>query len=84
MDEYNRDIEPEVRIYFKKILKTFSAGLLWFIVIVTMGFGFKMARVINGVSWQNIVFYAVLLLSLIWLILVLIRLWRKDFVKETS
>ena len=60
------------------------AGLVWFMVVSTAGFFFKMAYVETPVSWKNIVFYILFLLSFTLLISYLIKLWRKDFEKKNG
>jgi len=84
MDEYNTGMDPEVKIYFRKIMKSFAAGLLWFIVISTLAFSFKMAHIKESVSWQNIVFFLLLLVSLAGLVYYLFKVWRKDFAEKES
>ena len=78
MDEYNTGMDPEVKIYFRKIMKSFAAGLLWFIVVSTLAFSFKMAYIKEAVSWQNIVFYILLVVTLVAMIYYLLKVWHKD------
>lgn len=78
MDEYNTGMDPEVRRYFRKIMATVGAGLLWFMVMATMGLYFKMGYFVNGLDAYNGVFYPVFLVSLAFLLRFLIRVWRKS------
>ena len=82
MDEYNSGMDPQVKIYFRKIMKSFAAGLLWFFVVTTLAFSFKMARIKASVSWQNIVFYLLFVITLSFLCYFLFRIWKTDFTKE--
>ena len=77
MDEYNRDIDPEIKIYFRKIMKSFSVGLLWLMVFTTLGLFLKLGYVQNGVQWYNAVFYGLLVLSFAGLVWYLFKTWRK-------
>ena len=71
-------MDPELKIYFRKIMKSFSAGLVWFLVISTMAFMYKMAHIKEAVSGQNIFFYIFLFISLGALVYYLLRVWKKD------
>ena len=79
MDEYNTGMDPEVKIYFRRIIKSFAAGLLWFLFISTMAFSFKMAHIKNSIRWQNVVFLFLFIITLGGLVYYLVKLWRKDF-----
>ena len=56
MDEYNSGMDPEVKRYFRKIINSFSAGLLWLVVIATAGIFFRLGEMGHGIHWYNIVF----------------------------
>ncbi|MDB5207147.1 MAG: hypothetical protein JWR72_2222 [Flavisolibacter sp.] len=78
MDEYDESgMGPEVTGYFRKIMNSFGAGLLWLIVMGTAGFFFKLAIIRDAVRWYNLVFYNVFLLTLSALILYFYKTWRK-------
>jgi hypothetical protein len=77
MDEYNSGMDPEVKLYFRKIIKSFSAGLLWMMVIVTAGLFFRLGHIRDGIHWYNILFYVVMLISLIYLIRYFYKIWSK-------
>jgi membrane protein DedA with SNARE-associated domain len=79
MDEYDRGMDTDVKIYFRKIMRSFTAGFLWFFVVTIMAFAFKMARVKESISWQNILFYLLSVATLAALLYYLFRTWRKDF-----
>ena len=77
MDQYNTGIDKEVKIYFRKIMKSFSVGLLWLMLSATTGLFFKLGYLQQGLQWQNAVFYALLGLSLLGLVRYLLNIWRK-------
>lgn len=69
MDEYSRGMDPELKKHFRKIMSSFSVGLLWLLVTVTAGLFFGLAIVKNGLHWYNIgfyIFFVVTLFALIW------------------
>ena len=76
MDEYNQGMDPAVRMYFKKIIRSFIAGLVWMITMVITGIYFKAAVIENGIRWYNILFYLLFLVSLIWLIRFFYKCWK--------
>jgi membrane protease YdiL (CAAX protease family) len=77
MDEYNTGMDAEVKVYFRKIMKSFSVGLLWLMLSVTMGLFLKFGHLQNGWRWENYIFYGFLLLSLLALIRYFYNVWRK-------
>ena len=70
------EMEPEVRNYLVKIAVSISAVLLWMLLNVTIGIGFNYAFFTKTPTTGNIIYYGLLLLSLILLIRFLIRKWR--------
>jgi len=77
MNEYNTGMDAEVKVYFRKIMKSFSVGLLWLLVSVTAGLFFKLGHLQHGWQWYNAVFYVLLLLSLAFVIRYLLNVWKK-------
>ena len=77
MDEYNTGMDPEVKRYFRKIIRSFSMGLLWLIVISTAGLFFDLGPVYHGVKWYNILFYSLAIISLFALLYYFYRVWKK-------
>lgn len=77
MDEYNRGMGPEVTRYFRKIINSFSYGMMWLIAMATAGLFFGLALPEGGVQWYNIVFYLLALATLFLLIRYLYRTWKK-------
>ncbi|MFL5810726.1 MAG: hypothetical protein ACJ749_14485 [Flavisolibacter sp.] len=76
MDEYNSGMDPEVKKYFRRIIKSFSAGLIWLIVITTAGIFFKLGELGNGAKVENIIFYVVFAISFLWLMWYYYKIWK--------
>ena len=76
MDEYNTGMDREVKIYFRKILKSFGIGLFWLMLCVIVGLFLKLGHVQNAWRWQNTVFYLLLLLSLAVVIRYMYKIWK--------
>jgi TRAP-type C4-dicarboxylate transport system permease small subunit len=76
MDEYNSGMDPEVRRYFKKIMNSFSFGLMWLLTMATAGIYFELGFVRDGFKWYNIIFYSLCLVSFIFLIRYLYKTWK--------
>ena len=77
MDEYNTGMDPEVKKYFRKIMNSFSVGLIWMMTIATAGLFFRLGEIRNGIKWYNIFFYALFLLSFLALIFYFYKVWNK-------
>ena len=77
MDEFNTGMDHEVKVYFRKIMKSFSVGLLWLLVFATAGLFLKLGHIQNGLHWYNAVFYGLLLLTFAGLLWYLYKTWRK-------
>lgn len=77
MDEYSSGMDPELKIYFKKIIKSLMTAFLWLLGMGTAGFLYKLAIIKNGWHWYNALFYLVAVITLIWVNVFLYRLWRK-------
>ena len=69
-------MDPEMARYFKKILNSFSMGLLWMMAASTAGLYFGLALFRDGVQWYNIAFYALLILSFAGLLWYYYKMWR--------
>jgi archaellum biogenesis protein FlaJ (TadC family) len=77
MDEYNSGWDPEVRRYFRKIINSFSMGLLWMLTSATAGLYFDLAKVGDGWKWYNVLYYVLFLAGLSGLLFYLYRTWSK-------
>jgi hypothetical protein len=76
MDEYNSGMDPEMRRYFRKIMSSFSWGAMWLISISTLGIFFQLGFVAEGFKWYNILFYVILIGSLVMLLRYYYKMWR--------
>ena len=73
-----RGFDPEVVRYFKKIISSFSMGLLWMLTNVTAGLYFGLADLHHG-KWNlaNLLYYFYAVTSLLALIWYFYRTWKK-------
>ena len=69
-------MDPELAKFFKKILNSFSMGLIWMMTISIAGFYFGLALYNQNLQWYNVVFYVCFLLSLVALLYYFYKLWR--------
>ena len=78
MDEFDRGgFDPQVTKFFKKIVSSFSFGMMWMLVMATAGLYFGLALVDDSVRWYNILFYLIFLVTLFLLIRFLYRTWKE-------
>ena len=83
MDEYSSGMDPQVKRYFRKIINSFSVGLMWLLSVATAGLFFDLGIAREGLQWYNIVFYAIALSTFIALVFYLYRVWTDREEKET-
>jgi len=76
MDEFSRGMDPEVKRYFKKIARSFFAGLVWLMATATAGIYFRLGIAGNGMQWYHFVFYGLALITLGLLVRYLYGVWR--------
>jgi hypothetical protein len=70
--------DPEVKKFFVKILNTVSLGLMWMMLMVTIGLYFGLAYHVEGRSFiYTIVFYIFMVASLLFLVRHFYKLWKK-------
>lgn len=69
-------MDPEIAKYFKKILNSFSMGLIWMLAASIFGLYFGLALFNDSLQWYNVVFYICFLLSLAGLLWYFYRVWR--------
>lgn len=74
--QYSSGMDPEVKRYFRKIVRTVTWGMIWLMTMATAGIFFRLGFVADGFAWYNIVFYAMLVLSLGLLLRFFYRTWR--------
>lgn len=77
MDEYERGMDPEVKKYFRKIVNSFAAGLLWLMTVATAGIFFRLGMTYDGIAWYTILFYILSLITLLFLLRHLYRIWSR-------
>lgn len=70
-------LDPEVTKYFKKIIRSLFAGLMWLIINITGGIYYGLAFRESYSRIVNILFYAWLAASLALLLWYYYRVWRK-------
>jgi predicted membrane channel-forming protein YqfA (hemolysin III family) len=69
--------DPEVKIFFLKILNTVSWGLLWLLSCATAGIYFKLAIVGERPLTWVIVFYLLMVITLLLLLRCFYHTWKK-------
>lgn len=77
MDEYNTGMDPEVKIYFRKIMKSFGLGLIWLLVMATLGLYFRLGYAPYGLDWYNGPFYVFFLITLVFVVRTFVNVWQK-------
>jgi hypothetical protein len=70
-------VEPETRLFLKKIMNTLFIGLFWMFAQVIFGIFLEFGFIQNGFSITNMIYYTLLLASLAWLIYYMYKLWNK-------
>ena len=70
-------MDPEVTKYFKKIIRSLFAGLLWLFINITAGIYYQLAYSSNFTSFIHILFFIWLAASLVLLLWYLYRIWGK-------
>jgi hypothetical protein len=76
MDEYDQGMDPEVKRYFRKIINSFSFGLLWMIAVATIGLFLGFAIPEGGWHTANYIFYGFALLTFMLLVRYYVKVWR--------
>lgn len=74
-------MDPEVKRYFRRILKSISWSVFWLMMVVGLGLSLGGALVQDGWRWYNYSFYAFAIISFCGLLWLLYRTWKKDFQK---
>ena len=77
MDEYNSGMDPEVKIYFRKIISSLIVGVLWLIFVLGLGFFFDLGSIGKTIDVFNIVYYSLALISFFFLIRFYIKTWSR-------
>jgi hypothetical protein len=69
-------MDPEVARYFRKILRSLFAGLMWLFINITAGIYFELAFSKSYSSFVHILFFVGLVISLILLLWYLFKVWN--------
>lgn len=77
MDEYNSGMDPDVKEYFRKIVKTYSLGLFYLLVIAVAGLFFKLGYWRGSPQWYHVAFYVFFLVTFALLLRYFGRVWRR-------
>jgi hypothetical protein len=78
MDEFDGGgIDPDTRRYFRKIMNSFSVGLLWLLSVSTAGLFLQLGMVRHGMRWYNYLFYFLFVVSFASLIRYFYKVWKK-------
>lgn len=72
-------MEDDVKDYLRRIVWSFSIGLVWLMLNMTLGIYNELMFVEGSWSLGNIIFYIILLSSTIFLIWIMARIWKKKF-----
>jgi hypothetical protein len=70
-------MDPEVARYFRKILRSLFAFLMWLFINITAGIYFKVAYGKNYSSFVHTMFFVWLIISLGLLLWYLYKIWNK-------
>lgn len=76
MDEFNQGMDPAIKKYFRKIVKSFLVGIVWLMFFAMTGIYFGLGVVEDKLRWYNVLFYLLFLGTLIWLIRYFHRTWN--------
>jgi len=71
-------MEPELRAFFGRIVKSLSITVLWMLINMTFGIFLDFGFIHSTITIANILFYIFLLTTLFALIRYLLKLWKED------
>ncbi len=71
-----RNWDPEVKKFFVKILNSIAWGLCWMIACATAGIYFELGYISGRPVIYPVIFYALMLISLFFLIRYFYKLWK--------
>ncbi len=72
-----RGWDPEVKKYFRKVMSSFSLGLLWLTAMVTTGLYYRLAYADGRPVIYTVLFYIFMVVSLSLLLYYYYRTWKK-------
>lgn len=70
-------MEPEVKAFLARIVKSLSMALLWMLVNMTFGIFLNYGFISGSISVGNIIFYVFCLSSLTALVWYLLKIWKE-------
>ena len=73
-----RGWDPEIKKYFRKIIGSFTYGLLWIMSCATAGIYYKLGYRDGKPLIYTILFYAGMLITLLALLRYLYNTWKKE------
>lgn len=76
MDEYDQGMDPQVKRYFRKIINSFSVGLIWLLTMAMAGLYFRLGIVEEHIRWYNTVFFFFAFISLCALLYYFYKTWK--------
>jgi hypothetical protein len=68
-------IEPETKRYLKNVMTTVFVGLFWMFANVIAGIYFELAFIQGKLNIGNIIYFAIALVSFIFLVRYFIKMW---------
>lgn len=71
-------MEPEVKEFLLKIVKSLSIAVLWMMTNMTLGIFFNFGFIDSTITVFNIVFYVFFLSTLVALVWYLLKLWKEN------
>jgi hypothetical protein len=69
-------MEPELKIFFAKIVKSLSMAVLWMLINMTLGIFFDFGFIHSSITLGNILFYIFFLTTLSGLVWYLLKMWK--------
>ena len=73
------ELEPEVKVFFKRLATSVFLGLFWLMLAMTFGIFFGFLFINERISIGNVLFYSFFLGSMFLLIRFYIKTWKKSF-----
>ena len=70
-------MEPEVRIFLRTIVQTVSYTLLWMMLVTWFGIKKGLLFFDHGFHIWGLVFYLAMVISFLWTVRHLLRMWKK-------
>lgn len=71
-------MDEKLIAYFKRVLKTIVAGLIWLAVNASLGIMKAYAYINDSIEMKHVIFYLFLLLNTTALLAYYYKIWRKN------